>query len=367
MIYRAHDADQPSRWGVATTCREPTQLVVAFVAHYVALGASRVHIYLDAPQPDLEQLLDRVPQAQVTVCDDAYWRDHVGKARPRRHQHRQLINAFDAYKTTDVAWLGHFDADEFLHADVPVAELLSAQPAELDYAVINVRERVFVAEHPQHMLFEGLFRRPIPTDWEDAGILFNKGRRLLRRGVLGYPHGKSIFRTSQALVPGIHTPRRDKENRAMPLRGWPIHRARLLHFDGLTSLHWAAKLLRAAAAGAEDFRTPRGRKPEVQRANQITRMKRYQGNLDKAFAMHQQFKTIPQDDLERLLILGLVEEYAIAPERDIAALSLGQDIDLSRAAFDLALTRQQAQVGDWHGPWQDILARNAAGDRHAAE
>ena len=153
----------------------------------------------------------------------------------------------------------------------------------------------------------------------------------------------------------------------MPLRGWPIHRARLLHFDGLTSLHWAAKLLRAAAAGAEDFRTPRGRKPEVQRANQITRMKRYQGNLDKAFAMHQQFKTIPQDDLERLLILGLVEEYAIAPERDIAALSLGQDIDLSRAAFDLALTRQQAQVGDWHGPWQDILARNAAGDRHAAE
>lgn len=360
MIYRTHDADQPSHWGVVTTCREPTQLVVAFVAHHIGLGAARIHIYLDAPQPDLEALLEKVPQVRLTVCDDSYWRDHIGKARPGRHQYRQLINAFDAYATTDVAWLAHFDADEFLNADVGIADLLAAQPADLDFAIINVRERVFVAEDPQQMMFDGLFRRPVSPDWEDADILFSKGQRFLRRGVLGYPHGKSIMRTGQALVPGIHTPRRPKEDRATPLRGWPIHRARLLHFDGLTSLHWSAKLLRAAAAGAQDFKTPRGRVPEVQRANQIKRMQKYQGDLDKAFSLHQHLKTIARADLDRLRILGLVEDYAFDPSGDIAALGLAREIDLSRAGFDLALTEQQPQVGDWYQPWQAILARDAA-------
>lgn len=356
LIYKTHDSVKPPRWGVVTTCREPTQLIVAFAAHYIGLGASTVHIYLDAPQPDLGKLLHAVPQAHVTLCDEAYWQDHIGRKRPARIQFRQILNAFDAYHSTDVDWLAHFDVDEFLHADVSISDLLAAQPKELDFAVVNVRERVFIAEEPQQLLFDGLFRRPLSTEWKEVDILFNKGQRFLRQGVLGYPHGKSIMRTGRNLVPGIHTPRRLKEDRAIPLRGWPIHRARLLHFDGLTSLHWSAKLLRAALAGDQNYKTRRGRVPDQQRVHQIKRMKKHQENPKKAFDMHQHLKTIPQADLDRLRILGVLEEYSISPARDIAALGLAESIDLSRAAFDLALTEQQPQVFGWYAPWQEILA-----------
>ncbi|MDF1726887.1 MAG: glycosyltransferase family 2 protein [Sulfitobacter sp.] len=357
MIYKANDPDRRHDWGLVTTCREPTALVLAFVAHHVAMGAARLHLYIDAPQPDLEALLKAVPQVRLTVCDNSYWRGHIGKARPRRHQLRQLINAFDAYAQTDVAWLAHIDADEFLHTDLPLGRILAAQPDQLDYGLITVRERAYRADLPQETIFDGVFRRPVPLDWEDeAEILFGEGGRFMRRGVLGYPHGKSIMRTGQYLVPGIHTPRRPKENRDIPLRGWPLRRARLLHFDGLTALHWSAKLLRNAAAGAQDFKTNRGRVPEPQRANQIREMASFEGDLTRAYRMHQRLKTIAPDDLERLRALGLIEDHPIDPARDIAALGLVHPVDLGRAAFDLALTEQQEQVAGWHAEWERVLA-----------
>ncbi|NNE53940.1 MAG: glycosyltransferase family 2 protein, partial [Sulfitobacter sp.] len=217
MIYKANDQSQPSTWGVVTTCREPTQLMLAFVAHHIAAGASRIYLYLDAPQPDLEAQLAQVPQVEVTLCDETYWRDHIGRKRPGRQEFRQLINAFDAYDKTDLAWLAHIDADEFLHSDMLMADILAAQPDGLDYVVVNVRERAYLAETPQQGIFDGVFRRPLSPEWEDPSILLNEGERFTRRGVLGYPHGKSFMRTGQWMVPGIHTPRRQREKRDIPL------------------------------------------------------------------------------------------------------------------------------------------------------
>ncbi|MEM7519880.1 MAG: glycosyltransferase family 2 protein [Pseudomonadota bacterium] len=369
MFYAPHTMEGSARWAVTCTCREPTQLVMAYVGHYVALGASEVRLYLDQPQPDLQALLDQVPQVITTLCDDAYWAASSAKARPKAIEYRQLINAFDAYHATQADWLGHFDADEFLHADVPVGDILAAQPQELEFAVIEPRERAFVEGVAQAQLFDGVFRQPIPHLWGKAAFLFGKAGRFLRQGVLAYPHGKSFMRTGRPLVPGIHTPRRPGTHRRLKLRGHVAFRTRLLHFDGLTALHWSGKLLRAAAAGGEKhFQTEKSR--DVHRAKQIIRMRRRGANLPNAFDMHQMLKVVPADQLERLRILSVIEDYAIDPARDVAALGLDYRLDLSRAGFDKALGDQMPQVADWLEEWEAILAgahpSNGAPNRQAS-
>lgn len=350
-------------WGVVCTCREPTQLVVAFVAHYVGLGAREVRLFLDQSQPDLEQILAKIPQVIVEVCDDAYWQDTIGKPRPKTVEYRQLMNVFHAYQTTDVAWLAHFDADEFLHADVPIGDLLAAQPVEIDFVVIEPRERAFVQDAPQVGMFDGVFRQPTPDNWGKAPFLFGAAQRFLRSGVLGYPHGKSFQRTGQELVPGIHTPRRPGSHRRDKLRGWAVQRVRLLHFDGLTSLHWAAKLLRAAKAGGHQGFKQGGR--DLHRAKQIKRMHRLGNNLEDAWAMHDMLKVVPCDQLDRLRTLAVIEDYTIDPARAIAALNLNTDVDLSRAGFDRTLTVYQPDVAEWLVPWEALMHQSAAAQKVA--
>ncbi|NNE52438.1 MAG: hypothetical protein HKN30_08540 [Sulfitobacter sp.] len=136
-----------------------------------------------------------------------------------------------------------------------------------------------------------------------------------------------------------------------------------MHFDGLTALHWSAKMLRSAAAGAHEFKTPRGRVPEPQRANQIREVMRFGGDLERVYELHQRLKTVSEEEIDRLRALGVIEDHAIDPARDIAALDLKEPVDLSRAAFDLALSEQQPQVRDWHVEWERILQAGAPGAR----
>lgn len=359
MFYAPHETAGPASWGVACTCREPTQLVVAFAAHYIALGAAEVRLYLDQPQPDLEEILARIPQIITQVCDDAYWQEHLGKPRPTSVEYRQLQNVFDAYQKSQVDWLAHFDADEFLHADLPMSEILAAQPEEIEFAVVEPRERAFVEGIPQLGLFDGVFRQPTPALWGKAPFFFGGAAKFLRQGVLGYPHGKSFMRTGRPLVPGIHTPRRPGTQRRLKLRGWAIQRVRLLHFDGLTSLHWSGKLLRAAAAGGHaHFQRKTSR--DDHRARQIIKMRKMGNKLVNAHQMHNMLKCVPQDQLGRLRALSMIEDYEIDPARDIKALGLGIKVDLGRAAFDLALAMQTPQVAGWLEEWEQLIARTQA-------
>jgi len=363
MFYAPPDPDARSDWGVVCTCREPTQLMVAWAAHYIALGAQEVRIFLDQPQPDLEPLLARMPRVIVTVCDHKYWRRVLQKPRPNIVEYRQLVNVFESYKETEVSWLAHFDADEFLHLDETVEDILLAQPPEIDFVVIEPRERAFVEGQPQQTLFEGVFRQPTPFNWGKAEYMFGKVMRFLREGVLAYPHGKSFMRTGQPMVPGIHTPRRPSTHRRMKLRGWAIQRARLLHFDGLTSLHWSAKLLRAEAAGGH-HQFSNMSASDTDGAKLIVRMRRFEGSLERAWEMHQMLKIVPADQLARLKTMAMVEEYTIDPARDIAALNLGVEIDLSRRAFDVALTSYNDDFSKWLPEWESFLAADekAAGE-----
>lgn len=113
-------------WGIVATIKAPTTATLNFVAHHLALGAHRIYVYLDDPDPVTFALLKAHPKVRVTTCDDAYWSKHP--RRPKKHQVRQSANATHAYWRAEVDWLAHIDVDEFLCSDAPIIDQLAALP-----------------------------------------------------------------------------------------------------------------------------------------------------------------------------------------------------------------------------------------------
>ena len=72
-------------WGVVATIKAPTTDTLNFAAHYLDLGAHRVHIYLDEDDRTARSALKRHPKCRVILTDDDYWkRRRRDKGRPRR-------------------------------------------------------------------------------------------------------------------------------------------------------------------------------------------------------------------------------------------------------------------------------------------
>ena len=117
-----------TRWGIVSTIKAPLEAIQAFAAHHLELGAHRILIYLDDPDPETEAALRAHSKVRVRACDRAYWKAS-GQNRPKKHQPRQTYNASQAYAATkDVDWLCHIDVDEFLWSDGNISGLLDAQP-----------------------------------------------------------------------------------------------------------------------------------------------------------------------------------------------------------------------------------------------
>ncbi len=152
-------------WAVVATVKAPARDILNFAAHHLDLGARRVHIYLDAPNPAAEAALRAHPRCRVVLTDAAYWSRRKG--RPEMHQPRQTANATHCYRhLRGIDWLLHVDVDEFLWPLRPVAEQLS----ELAPATRSARVRPLEALAPD------------PADPPPEGLVWCKGHaRDLRR------------------------------------------------------------------------------------------------------------------------------------------------------------------------------------------
>ncbi|MCL3882742.1 glycosyltransferase family 2 protein [Marivita sp. GX14005] len=118
----------PPRWGLVCTTNAPPLDVARFAAHHLDLGAARIHVFLDTPDPETATLLRRDKRITVTQCDAAYW-SRLGRARPETHQQRQIFNATRTLaEVSDLDWLGHIDVDEFILTPRPFGDLLAALP-----------------------------------------------------------------------------------------------------------------------------------------------------------------------------------------------------------------------------------------------
>jgi hypothetical protein len=118
------------RWGTVSLVKAPLARVAAFAAHHLDMGADRIHLHLDEPQPEVLDFLSRHPGIEVTTCDAAWW---AGQKKPRMktHQLRQAWIATQTYQTSDLDFLAHIDVDEFILAPAGFRERLAALPADI--------------------------------------------------------------------------------------------------------------------------------------------------------------------------------------------------------------------------------------------
>ncbi|MBO9450947.1 glycosyltransferase family 2 protein [Tropicibacter sp. R16_0] len=363
MFFKSPPKDKV-RWGVVCTCAEPTPLMVAFVAHHLEMGAHRIYLFLDQPNPELCDILADVRKCEIIVCDAAYWLETLGTDRPVSTEKRQIQNAFNAYGRAEVDWLAHVDADEFLHSDVDLSRYLGAVPDGVDYVAVPNVERVFDSTVAQRHLFDGVMRRPLPRSWVKQEAIFSDDiTPYLSRGLPAHGSGKSIMRTGVGLLPGIHSPRSSSsmERRATAIDGVGVS---VFHYDGLTGLHWVMKLRRLyfnqnqKVSKHSLLGTPRG--------EQLHYVADNEGEFDALFDLHQMLKTLHPDDIERLDMLGLICRGQIDPLGAIERLGLGDQVDMSLSAFDGYLGNWQEDLPDKRKRWYRLSRRSARSAAAAA-
>lgn len=331
---------EPSKpsWGIVSTVCEPAALLVAFAAHHLELGAARVHLYLDQPNPGLRALIGHDPRVVLVDAGPEHYRRALGRRRPQGINRRQIVNANHAAATSDVDWLFHLDADEFLTGADPAAELAAVPAGTLGFRVQN-GERVFVAGGPEASVFDGAMVMPVPRPGQLRKLRGGDMARYTMHGLMGHVLGKSALRLGHGAEIGIHAAR------LPPGSAHRASRLRLCHFDGMTRLHWVSKMLRHidnrmiydGARGRSDYRT-----------RQLVALRMLGGDMAAALAFHDRLRVIGPRLAWKLRRRGILCETGVAPEAAIArqypTLAAAMTEALGVARFDADLLAHQPQL-----------------------
>lgn len=180
-----------SKWGLVSTIKADAKTVLEFAAYHLELGAHRLHIYLDEPNPDAYRHLKQHPKVRVTTCDSTYWKQRK-KARPVKHQSRQTLNATHAYERIQTEWVAHIDADEFIWPASGLGQMLAGLPA----SILSARMRPIEALAGR----DGAYKAMVPDgpDREAAvHAIYPSFGMFLRGGFLSHTAGKVFARTGQ--------------------------------------------------------------------------------------------------------------------------------------------------------------------------
>ena len=322
-----------TRWGLVLTVNEPEVLVEVNVRWHLATGAAAVFVFLDDPLDPVAARLSAIAGCHVHRCDDAYWATRrPTKGRPPSQMRRQTINANFAQNRCDLDWLFHIDADEFIWQGGTLSDELSKHDDPMTELNLPVLERVF-PDAPQGGLFNGMFRAT--SDLSDAEALdaFGAFAGMMKRGQYSHGAGKSGVCVGAGLRLGVHNATRTgSEGRQRRAPKVVSRTARLLHFDGLTPLHWMMKVLRYR-------QTP----PDVQarilqphRAAQIGWMLDRCATLADACAAHHEMFALTVDRRARLERQNLLRDIPFDPIG-----KLGSDApDLTIEAFEADVLRR---------------------------
>lgn len=329
-------------WAVVATVDEPAALVATFAAHYLAQGAAQVHVFLDQPDAEAQAMLAKLPGCEVTVCDAAYWAASEKLKRPALHTARQIHNARQVYARTKADWLLHCDADEYVRDGAALTAALADAPAVAMYMRLLVAERAYPeAANPQTAvggdIFSGVFRHALP-DYDQTGpAVYGDMTEFFHFGLTGHKAGKALVRTGAGMQMALHAP-----------YGKPPHRViqttRLLHFDGLTRLHFSLKLLRRAHEPPNSASNRHG----MARSTQFLSLRESVGDATLREALVSVLKTLDQNQITQLRQMGCLDEAGFDPRPVLAAAGLTPD--LSVAAFDDQLRQRYAGFLAEHAP-----------------
>ncbi len=322
-------------WDVVATVDEPAALVIAFAAHHLHLGAQKVHLFLDRPNPEAQAALAGQERVNITVCDKDYWKQQ-GR-RPKLHVGRQRKNASLVFQSCGADWLLSLDCDEYLRSGAALESDLAGQGSAVDFMRIPVAERVMPPDVVQTGIFDGVFRRPIYMYGQIGADLFGADAGYYKRGLTGHTIGKSAFRVGRDLDINIHgpTPRLPARPDYRPTSG-QAEQAELLHFDGMTEWHYAQKLIRRAAEPVTAGPTRHGEARDAQ----IAEVAANAGDMGAVMAFVARLKRL---NAAQFAVLSETD-YLDQTKFDIsAALSeAGLSADLTCVQFDAELRMARA-------------------------
>lgn len=316
-------------WGIVLLAREPVDLLLTHLAWHLAAGAQAIHLFLDDPSDPVAEAAAALPRVRVTRCDAAFWAGHPSGRRPDLIVARQAFCATRAYRAAGVEWLLHLDADEFLLQHRPLAQDLGRHADLAGALVIPVRERV-LTRAAQHGLFDGVFRAPQPGARRGHPLLAPLAD-MAPAGVIGHALGKSVTRAGLNVALHPHFPKPLDGGPEVPRR--PATGQVLLHFDGLTALHWLAKMLRRVPMMAT---APPGYLGPHRRA-QLAAVAACGRDPARLHALHDRLRVVP--DPAPFIAAGLIEALPFDPA-PAARAHLGRVPDWSVAGFDAALRAQ---------------------------
>jgi hypothetical protein len=237
------------------------------------------------------------------------------------------VNTEHIFKTTDAEWLVSIDCDEYLRGDF--VRDLALLPEAVDFLRIPVAERVLPPDMVQSGLFDGIFRRPIPYFSEVGEGLYGKDAMFYKDGMTGHSIGKSALRVGRDLAVSIHGPLPKLPERPdyRVTEGKAQH-VELLHFEGITPLHYALKLLRRMAEPPSPG-TPRH---GAARVAQFEKMAKIAPRPDAVMAAVDRLKRLKPRQLRALRETDFLTEQPFDVTDAVAG--LGLVVDLSCARFD---------------------------------
>jgi hypothetical protein len=340
-----------STWSVCSTVSEPPEIIAAFVAHYIALGAAEILLFLDAPDAESIALLKDVDQVKLTICDASYWANIHGK-RPPAHIGRQKHNANFAYAMCKSEWMLFCDADEFAWFRHPVGEMLAQIPTDETHRRLRVAERITCTSTSSQSVFDGQFRKAISGNAGRKTIssIYGSLAPMLNDGLTGHKIGKSFSRCHRDLTINIHFPvptlSTQQDYKHVQAKGTEIDEAWLVHFDALTPLHWHLKMhreyqlqLRKPAPGPGK----KAKRPSSRRL-QISNFIKHVNNPEALKHLHGLF------DLDHAAIKKLEDVKGLVPlHLDIAQTAtsfFGRSFDFSPEHINHRLTHKYRTLSD---------------------
>jgi Glycosyl transferase family 2/Met-10+ like-protein len=204
-------------WATISTMKEKPEIVMDFIAHHLLLGASQIIIYFDDPEDPAVEMVAPIPQVRAIRCDAAFV---ASRGRhPTGLPARQKVHARRAYAETTADWIIHIDADEFIAADRPIAEVL----AGVDGTVLRLAPFEALAtprggqgDRPEHFYRGSLPGGPRGKRLAEAA--YGPFQDCLAHGMLSHLAGKFFVRTG---VPGM----------ALAVHGPFLDQARAAHVD----------------------------------------------------------------------------------------------------------------------------------------
>lgn len=237
-------------FSVAVMAREAREVLEVFTRHYVAHGAVEVLVFVDGPAGPVRDLAGDV--VRIIPCDTAFWHG-VGidpDSRPALEDKQSAVFGAAAGRARG-DWLLIVDADELLHAPVPLGTVLADLPPDADVVRIPNGEAVWGPGDRFGTSFGCSYLRfPLPRKgrWRRmAKLVYGADTTgLMEWGIVGHISGKQLLRVG-ARVDRIdpHDSLRDGQalGRWLPeLR--PGDRTAIVHFDALSVERWTEKFRR---------------------------------------------------------------------------------------------------------------------------